>query len=101
MSKSKKSFDTSSITNELRGSSAFFTRPAQNMEERPTPSSPRQVTSTLPQRRKTKRGSFEFFEDQLDLIKRLSEGTKQTDNFVSQSDIVRAALDDYLEALKE
>lgn len=51
---------------------------------------------SFPSKRRTKRHSFEFYDDQILAIKRLVyEATISGEN-ISQSDIVRAALDEYL-----
>jgi hypothetical protein len=53
-------------------------------------------TDTLPTKRRTKRYSFEFFEDQLLHLKRVKYQAELRGNVLSLSDIVRQALDTYL-----
>jgi hypothetical protein len=54
-------------------------------------------TVSLPLRRPTKRHSFEFYEDQLLQIRKLKMQAEMAGDMISQSEIVRAALDAYLQ----
>jgi hypothetical protein len=54
-------------------------------------------TVGLPLRRPTKRHSFEFYEDQLLRIRKLKMQAEMAGDMISQSEIVRAALDAYLQ----
>lgn len=53
-------------------------------------------TVSLPVKRKTKRYSFEFYEDQLIRVSKLKIQAEMSGENISKSEIVRAALDDYL-----
>lgn len=53
--------------------------------------------SVLPIKRKTKRYSFEFYDDQLTRLKRLKNRVEMDGGNISLSDIVRQAVDNYLE----
>src|SRR5579859_3290714 len=53
-------------------------------------------TVSLPFKRKTKRYSFEFYEDQLIRLKKLKIRADMAGESLTQSDIVRQAMDDYL-----
>jgi hypothetical protein len=53
-------------------------------------------TVDLPLKRRTKRYSFEFYDDQLTQLKRLKMQAEMSGESVSLSEIVRVALDDYL-----
>ena len=55
-------------------------------------------TVTLPYKRRTKRYSFEFYEDQLIVLKRLKYEAEMTGERVNLSDFAREALDEYLKA---
>lgn len=57
-------------------------------------------TLPFPLRRETKRYSFEFFDDQILAIKRLVYEANLAGETISQSDIVRAALDQYFKKEK-
>ena len=67
-------------------------RKSERSEQRP-------VVSTLPLRRGTKRYSFEFYVDQLEKLRRIKteEGLKGRN--LNLSEIVRSALDEYLEKI--
>ena len=54
-------------------------------------------SSTLPYKRRTKRYSFEFYDDQILAIKRLVYEANLSGENISQSDIVRTAVDEYLQ----
>lgn len=51
----------------------------------------------LPRKRHTKRSSFEFFEDQLTLIRQLKLQAEMRGEILFQSAIVREALDEYFQ----
>jgi hypothetical protein len=53
-------------------------------------------TVNLPIKRRTKRYSFEFYEDQLIQLKKLKYQAEMTGEQITQSDMVREALDLYL-----
>lgn len=53
-------------------------------------------TNTLPIRRRTKRYSFEFYDDQIIQLKRLKRLAEDQGENVTLSDIAREALDLYL-----
>ena len=50
----------------------------------------------LPVKRKTKRYSFEFYEDQIQQIKKIKIHTELQGKIIAMSEIVRKAVDDYL-----
>ena len=54
-------------------------------------------TDGLPVKRRTKRYSFEFYEDQLVRLKQLKIRAELAGESLSLSDMVRSALDDYLD----
>lgn len=64
---------------------------SERKSERPEPS-----LSPFPYKRRTKRYSFEFYDDQILAIKRLVYEANISGESISQSDIVRAAIDQYL-----
>lgn len=113
----KKQLNTESITNELRQGSVFFRPPLEAPNEKKPVSEPEQPeitkpdppaaqirtekrskkrTPKLPVKRITKRYSFEFYEDQLIKIKQLVRDAEDRGDRITQSVIVRAALDLYL-----
>jgi hypothetical protein len=53
-------------------------------------------TDDLPTKRRTKRYSFEFYDDQLIKLKQLKYQAEQEGKILTLSDIVRQALDFYL-----
>lgn len=69
-----------------------------NQEEPTSPTS--SLSKTLSYKRRTKRYSFEFYEDQIFSIKRLIYEAHLTGENISQSDIVRQALDEFLDKRK-
>src|SRR5215207_3488049 len=78
--------------NPVEGNSATW--PQSSVQNRPESLSSR--LRNLPYKRRTKRSSFEFYEDQLLLLKKLVyEATVNGEN-LSQSDLVRTALDEFL-----
>ena len=95
----RKNLDESTIVNELRGQSAFF-RSAQQPTERTEIRSEKRAefrTEALPIRRRTKRYSFEFYDDQIVRLKRLKREAEDRGENLTLSDMVRAALDEYLD----
>jgi hypothetical protein len=54
-------------------------------------------TDALPTKRRTKRYSFEFYEDQLIKLKHLKYEAEMGGKILTLSDIVRVALDAYLQ----
>ena len=54
----------------------------------------------LPFKRLTKRYSFEFYEDQIVWLKKIKIKTEMEGNQIAMSEIVREALDEYLEKQK-
>ncbi|MEO8391778.1 MAG: hypothetical protein ABI700_02195 [Chloroflexota bacterium] len=54
-------------------------------------------TEALPTKRRTKRYSFEFYDDQLIKLKHLKYQAEMDGKILSLSDIVRVALDAYLQ----
>src|SRR3954466_15497500 len=122
----KKQLDTSFITSELRGSSAFF----PNYKKNPSPTSkkdpnledqdkalkqepevksgqgvpppvPRTVPRSVPLMPKVKRvmrqrQPFDIYEDQYDRLKRIAEAEKGFINGRGMSQMIRTAIDNYL-----
>lgn len=114
---SKKKLSVAAITNELKGASVFFANrtdtsqpPQMSSNTHPETSPPvasqrtdfrtkirtekRQIE--LPVRRRTRRYSFEFYDDQIVKLKRLKYEAEMRGERVSLSDFARDALDDYL-----
>ncbi|MCB9437283.1 MAG: hypothetical protein H6673_09885 [Anaerolineales bacterium] len=56
--------------------------------------------TVLPARRLSRRYSFEFYDDQIQTLKRLKFEAESQGQRLSLSDIVREALDRYLQHLK-
>lgn len=121
----KKQLNTEAITNELREGSVFFRpQPTPPPKAKPTKKSdqpPVKITDLpaakvrtdkrsenrtekrtvrrsgkLPVKRGTKRYSFEFYEDQLLKIKQLVREAEDRGDRITQSVIVREAMDVYL-----
>ena len=104
-----KKLDTEQISTEL-GSSAFFKRldssgaDARQMgetvlsENAPTGLSraPARSVQRTPVRRVATRYAFEFYQDQIDTLRALSLAEKQAGEKGSMSEMVRAAIDDYI-----
>lgn len=57
-------------------------------------------TPQFPSRRLSRRYSFEFFDDQITSLKQLKHEAEMRGEKTSLSDMVRLALDEYLEKLK-
>lgn len=103
-----KKLNETAIVNELKGHSRFFqkppTNPASTTDTEPAPpqspiprSEERTVfRSDLPTKRRTKRYSFEFYEDQLLKLKQLKYRAEMSGERIFLSDLVRDALDQYL-----
>jgi hypothetical protein len=104
----KNQLDTSDITNELKSGSVFFKK---NANEKPARTENRSEirpeirtekrTVLIPIKRRTKRYSFEFYEDQLSRIKKIKIETELDGENISQSEIVREALDYYFESVRK
>lgn len=98
---SKKQLNTEGVINELKGGSVFFqkqedekiVRPVR--EERPVPSE-RHVYP--PARRERKRHPFDIYRDQYETLLRLKSAyMMETGELKSMSEMVREALDNYLQ----
>jgi hypothetical protein len=70
-------------------------RPSERTEKR-TVYRAENRSESLPTKRRTKRYSFEFYQDQLDTLKRLKARCAQSGEQITLSEIVRHALDRYL-----
>ncbi len=103
-----KKLDTSAIQRDLEGS-AFFPRglrPVRTPPTGPAPILPEQETAVVhapgradartPGRRKLVRHPFEFYEDQVAELRRISLEAQLRGEKTSMSEIVRRALDEYL-----
>lgn len=102
----KKRLNEDQIVNELRGNSAYFTAPPA---ESTSIYAPNERTDTPYDRtdeahvrsydrtpRRTKRHSFEIYEDQLQSLRRLSAQATLDGQPQSMSEMVRTALDHFL-----
>ena len=94
---SKKQLDTSGVLNELKSGSVFF------QKEKPTKQPVRPVRTVRPVRsltkREIKRHPFEIYRDQLESFQKLkSEHMMNTGDIKSMSEMVREALDTYIQA---
>ena len=105
---SKKQLNSGVVLNELKGGSVFFQkdheRSDDRSEERPqirTENRSDQRTVRLPIKRRTKRYSFEFYEDQITRIKKIKIETELDGESISLSEIVRQALDHYFDSVRE
>ena len=114
---SKKKLNADLIKNELSGQSVFFKRDdspinSKNIHPNINKSSeilPEILTEKrsekrpvrLPIKRRTKRNSFEFYEDQLDEIKKIKIETELDGASISQSEIVREAIDFYFKTVRK
>ncbi|MBA3920555.1 MAG: hypothetical protein H0X31_02130 [Nostocaceae cyanobacterium] len=86
-SSSSKTGSLSDKKDQTQTAERFSERKTERLEPSPTP---------LPYKRRTKRYSFEFYDDQIMAIKRLVYEANLSGENISQSDIVRTALDEYL-----
>lgn len=107
---SSKKLDPQIIMNELRGQSAFFKK--EETPPPPPPTTPNETESRrteirtdnrsemrsqpFPTRRLTRRYSFEFYDDQITRVKGIKHDLEMQGERISMSDIVRDALDEYL-----
>jgi hypothetical protein len=103
----KKTLNVSGVINELKGQSAYF-RPSDNLHGTPDPTPPTERfsernsertairTESLPLKRRTKRYSFEFYDDQLSKLKRLKMQAEMRGEQLTLSDMAREAFDTYL-----
>ena len=91
---SKKQLNTSIVLNELKGGSVFFQK--ENTPEPPV----RNVRPVRPTaKRERKRHPFEIYRDQLDTLQQLkSDHMMGTGEMKSMSEMVREALDTYIQA---
>src|SRR5512144_764783 len=114
----KKQLNVSAITNELRGSSAFFPRYKEAHKPEPaTDGQARLVTSEAPvvatkpasapplpqlkqeaqpQRRSFVRRSFDFYEDQIAYLTKVSLEERLAGKDSSMNAMLREAVDDYI-----
>ncbi|MCB2160509.1 hypothetical protein KQH40_00315 [bacterium] len=109
---SKKQLDTTEIVSELRQGSVFFQKPEDRSdirteertdirtEQRPENRTENR-TVTLPIKRRTKRYSFEFYEDQIDELKKIKIEAELDAKSITMSEIVREALDQYLATVRK
>ena len=108
----KKILNTSSVLSELAEESVFFKKPSpgnitsennpetsrtENRSEIRTEERAENRTYQLPIKRATKRYSFEFFNDQVNRIKKIKLNTEMAGERISMSEIVRQALDEYFD----
>jgi hypothetical protein len=113
---SKKSLNTEEVLSELTGQSVFF--PKSTLPSARIPSAaPQELPQTertdsrtdirtdfrsekrsvlFPLKRMTRRYSFEFFNDQITKLKSIKHDYEMMGENVTMSDIVREALDEYL-----
>lgn len=99
---------TTPLKSNLKGSDSAQLNKPENTPEEETKKQPSERFSvrkteqsdpflaSFPYKRRTKRYSFEFYDDQILAIKRLVYEANLSGENISQSDIVRAALDEYL-----
>ena len=78
---------TKTVAQDIFESERFSERKTERTEKRTLP---------LPEKRRTTRYSFEFYDDQIMKIKRLKFEAEQTGQKITLSDIARQALDEYL-----
>ena len=97
---SKKPLNKAGVLNELSGQSVFFKQPDEternterNTERTEIRSEERTVD--IPIRRRTKRYSFEFYEDQLVRLRQMKIEAEMKGESVFLSQIVRQALDEF------
>lgn len=104
---SKKNLNPDSVINELKGQSVFFresemTKPADSdvdnhRELDVTVRSVRDVRGVRNKSRETKRHAFDIYRDQLDSLKDLKLRSMMQGELKSMSEMVRDALDRYIE----
>jgi hypothetical protein len=100
-----KKLNETTIVNELRGHSAFFRPQAEQPPEVATTERTEirtegrseSRTEPLPVKRRTKRYSFEFYDDQIMRLKRLKRDAEDRGEYLTLSDMARAAFDQYLQ----
>lgn len=93
---SKKRLNKAGILNELSGQSVFFKGPdeTERKSERTEIRSENRSVH-IPLRRRTKRYSFEFFEDQLVRLRQMKIEAEMKGESVFLSQIVRQAMDEF------
>ncbi|GAB5491989.1 MAG: hypothetical protein Phog2KO_22040 [Phototrophicaceae bacterium] len=99
-----KKLNSTQIKNELKGNSSFFQKKTEvkqsqeifSQNER-TEMRSEMRTLELPQKRLTRRYSFEFYDDQINRIKQMKYEATFSGRSISMSEIVRLALDSYLQ----
>ena len=99
---SKKRLDKAGVLNELSGQSVFFQQPVQTERKTVRKSARSEIRSEnrsidVPVRRRTKRYSFEFYEDQIIRLRQIKIETEMKGESIFLSEIVRQALDEYFE----
>ena len=104
----KKKLNTSSVLSELAQESVFFKKsPTLDETSETHPETARTENRSekrpvrLPIKRRKKRNSFEFYEDQLDEIKKIKIETELDGASISQSEIVREAIDFYFKTVRK
>lgn len=105
---SKKQLNTELVLNELKQGSVFFQKENDRTEDRAdqrpeirSEDRPEERTVLLPVKRRTKRYSFEFYEDQISEIKRIKIETEMIGENIALSEIVREALDHYFATVRK
>jgi len=105
---SKKKLNTSPILNELKQGSVFFQKETERTEDHSenranqrTEYRSEKRSVQLPVKRRTKRYSFEFYDDQISHIKRIKIETELAGENISLSEVVREALDYYFETVRK
>jgi hypothetical protein len=100
----KKRLNKTAVLNELSGQSVFFKEPEKterNTERKTARTEIRSEERTenrtvdIPIRRRTKRYSFEFYEDQLVRLRQMKIKAQMKGESVFLSEIVRQALDEF------
>jgi hypothetical protein len=99
---SKKRLDKEGVLNELSGQSVFFKQPKKTERNNVRISERTDILSEirsvdLPVRRRTKRYSFEFFEDQIIRLRQMKIEAVMRGESIFLSQIVRQALDEFFE----
>ena len=90
----KKKLNTKGVINELTGQSAFFKDPPAVSESEETV---RDVRSGRNEKRETKRHPFDIYRDQLESLQEMKLASMRSGSLKSMSEMVRAALDAYIE----